>query len=113
MKTQSKVVEYQFEASVFNWEIAPGKTIEAWKFNQQLPGPVLRANVGDTLVVRITNHLNEATTIHWHGICLPAPMDGTEGVLKPLNPVKLLNIVLFCPMRVRFGITQGLLRPVG
>lgn len=85
METQAKV-EYNLEASAFNWEIAPGKTIEAWGFNNQLPGPVLRANAGDTLVVRITNHLNEATTIHWHGICLPASMDGTDGVQKPIEP---------------------------
>jgi FtsP/CotA-like multicopper oxidase with cupredoxin domain len=85
MKNQSKVVEYNLEASAFNWEIAPGKSIEAWGFNKQLPGPVLRANAGDTLVVRITNNLNEATTIHWHGICLPASMDGTDGVQKPIE----------------------------
>ncbi len=86
MKSESKIVEYNFEASAFNWEIAPGKTVEAWGFNKQLPGPVLRANVGDTLIVRLTNNLNEPTTIHWHGICLPAAMDGTDGVQKPVAP---------------------------
>lgn len=86
MKNQSKVVEYNLEASAFNWEISPSKTIEAWGFNKQLPGPVLRANAGDTLVVRISNNLNEATTIHWHGIRLPASMDGTNGVQKPIEP---------------------------
>lgn len=85
---QSKVVEYHLKASAFNWEISPGKTIEAWGFNQQLPGPVLRANIGDTLVVRLTNSLREATTIHWHGICLPASMDGTAGVQKPMKPCR-------------------------
>ncbi|MEO8146846.1 MAG: multicopper oxidase family protein [Bacteroidia bacterium] len=83
---KTKVVEHNLEASKFNWDIAPGKTIEAWGFNNQLPGPVLRANIGDTIVVRITNNLNEATTIHWHGICLPASMDGTNGVQKPIEP---------------------------
>mgnify|MGYP003377126681 CR=1 FL=1 len=72
-------------------EIAPGKTIEAWGFNKQLPGPVLRANAGDTLVVRITNNLSEPTTIHWHGICLPAAMDGTDGVQKPIEPGELFE----------------------
>lgn len=86
MKTHPKVVEYNFEASEFSWEIAPGKTIQAWGFNKQLPGPVLRASVGDTLVVRLTNNLKEATTIHWHGICLPATMDGTDSVQKPVAP---------------------------
>lgn len=97
MKTQSKVVEYHFEASAFNWEIAPGKIIEAWGFNKQLPGPVLRANAGDTMVVRITNNLKEATTIHWHGICLPASMDGTEGVQKPIEPGEVFEYRFVVP----------------
>ncbi len=97
MKNQSKIVEYNFEASAFNWEISPGKTIEAWGFNKQLPGPVLRATVGDTLVVRITNNLNEATTIHWHGICLPATMDGTDGVQKPIEPGEVFEYRFVVP----------------
>ncbi len=86
METQSKTVVYNMEASEFYWEIAPGKTVKAWGFNKQLPGPVLRANAGDTMVIRITNNLNEPTTIHWHGICLPATMDGTDTVQKPIEP---------------------------
>ena len=86
MKTQTKTVEYNLEASVFNWEIAPGKTIEAWGFNKQLPGPMLEANVGDTLVVRVTNKLKEPTIVHWHGIRIPAAMDGTGMVQKPIEP---------------------------
>lgn len=86
MKTESKTVEYDLQASSFNWEIAPSKTIQAWGFNNQVPGPVLRANAGDTLVVRLTNNLNEPTMIHWHGICLPASMDGTDGTQRPIEP---------------------------
>ncbi len=97
MKTQAKVLEYNFEASEFNWEIAPGKTIQAWGFNKQLPGPVIRANVGDTLVVRLTNHLKEATTIHWHGICLPATMDGTDIVQKPVQPGEVFEYRFVLP----------------
>src|SRR6476620_11517684 len=86
MKNQNKTVEYNLEASMFNWEIAPGKTIEARGFNKQLPGPMLEANVGDTLVVRVTNNLSEATIVHWHGIRIPAAMDGTGMVQKPIEP---------------------------
>src|SRR3954468_18018797 len=86
MKKQTKVIEYNLEASVFNWEIAPGKTVKAWGFNKQLPGPELRANVGDSLVIRVTNNLPEPTTIHWHGLCLPASMDGTDAAQKPIAP---------------------------
>lgn len=86
MKTHSKIVEYNLEASAFRWEISTSKIIEAWGFNKQLPGPELRANVGDTVIVKLTNKLNEPTTIHWHGIRLAAGMDGTDSVQKLVSP---------------------------
>lgn len=81
-----KTVRYDLTAGVFNWEIAPGKSIEAWGYNAQVPGPVLKARRGDTLVVRLTNTLSEPTTIHWHGLRIPSPMDGTEEVQKAVMP---------------------------
>jgi FtsP/CotA-like multicopper oxidase with cupredoxin domain len=96
-KTENKTVAYDLRASSFNWEIAPGKTIQAWGFNDQLPGPVLRANVGDTLVVRLTNDLNEATAIHWHGICLPATMDGTDATQRPVAPGEVFEYRFVLP----------------
>src|SRR5688572_29477988 len=86
MKTQSKIVEYNLTASKFGWDIAPGKTIKAWGFNKQLPGPTLTAYVGDTMVVHVKNDLEEPTIIHWHGLRIPALMDGTSSVQKPIQP---------------------------
>ena len=86
METTNTMVEYSFEASEFQWEIAPGKTIDAWGFNNQVPGPILRARKGDTLVVKLKNNLTEPTMIHWHGIRLPAYMDGTGEVQRPVPP---------------------------
>ena len=86
MTKQTKVIEYNLEASVFDWDIAPGKTVEAWGFNKQVPGPALQASVGDTLVIRVTNSLTQPTTVHWHGLCLPASMDGTDASQNPIAP---------------------------
>jgi len=86
MNKTNKIVEYNLTAGVFNWEIKPGKTITAWGFNNQVPGPVLRAKKGDTLVVKVKNELAEATMVHWHGIRLPATMDGTGEVQQPILP---------------------------
>ncbi|HRH65921.1 MAG TPA: multicopper oxidase family protein [Bacteroidia bacterium] len=97
MKNQTKIIEYNLEASEFNWDTAPGKTIEAWGFNQQIPGPVLKANVGDTLVVRVTNNLNQPTLIHWHGLRIPASMDGTDEVQKPIEPGETFEYRLVLP----------------
>ncbi len=44
--------------------------------NQSYLGPVLRAKRGDTVNIQVNNGLNEVTTLHWHGMTLPANMDG-------------------------------------
>ncbi|WP_018614744.1 multicopper oxidase family protein [Segetibacter koreensis] len=86
MQSQSKVVDYLLEANEFNWEIAPGKIVKAWGFNQQLPGPTIKARKGETVSIKVKNNLQEPTIIHWHGIRLPAAMDGTDSVQKPIEP---------------------------
>ncbi len=86
MNPQTKIIRYELEANLFDWEIAPGKVIQAWGYNGQIPGPTLRAKVGDTLIVRLKNNLQEPTTIHWHGLRIPADMDGTEEVQAPVMP---------------------------
>jgi CopA family copper-resistance protein len=48
--------------------------------NGQLPAPLLRWREGDTIALRVTNRLPVASSIHWHGIILPADMDGVPGL---------------------------------
>lgn len=83
---KGKEVVYNLEASEFYWEIAPGKLVSAWGFNQQLPGPTIKAKQGETVVVKLKNNLNEPTIIHWHGVRLESSMDGTGEVQKPIQP---------------------------
>ena len=80
------VVAVDLDAREMDWEFVPGRATRAWGYNGQVPGPVLEANVGDVLEVRLTNSLPEPTTIHWHGLRLPAPMDGTDMVQHPIAP---------------------------
>jgi FtsP/CotA-like multicopper oxidase with cupredoxin domain len=81
-----QIVSVDLEARETDWEFVPGQATRAWGYNGQVPGPVLEARVGDVLEVRLTNKLPEPTTIHWHGIRLPAPMDGTDNVQRPVEP---------------------------
>ncbi|POA58154.1 MULTISPECIES: copper resistance system multicopper oxidase [unclassified Pseudomonas] len=52
----------------------------AMTINGGLPGPLLRWREGDTVSIRVSNRLEEDTSIHWHGILLPANMDGVPGL---------------------------------
>jgi FtsP/CotA-like multicopper oxidase with cupredoxin domain len=51
-------------------------TSRGWGYNGTLPGPTLRTRVGDRARIRLLNQLSEETTIHWHGMVVPASMDG-------------------------------------
>jgi hypothetical protein len=51
--------------------------------NGLLPGPTLRWREGTTVTLRVTNRLRVPTSIHWHGIILPADMDGVPGLSFP------------------------------
>ena len=52
----------------------------AFTVNGSVPAPTLRWREGDTVTLRVTNTLSEDTSVHWHGILLPANMDGVPGV---------------------------------
>ncbi len=57
-----------------------GAARTAMTINGSLPGPILRWREGDTVTLRVRNRLQEDTSIHWHGIILPANMDGVPGL---------------------------------
>jgi CopA family copper-resistance protein len=57
-----------------------GATKMALAVNASIPAPTLRWKEGDTVTVRVANTLDEDTSIHWHGIILPANMDGVPGL---------------------------------
>ena len=57
-----------------------GRTAHAIAVNGTVPGPIVRFREGETAVLRVTNRLEEISSIHWHGILLPPGMDGVPGV---------------------------------
>ena len=67
-------------------ELAPGMKANLWGYNGQSPGPTIEAVEGDKVRVFVTNHLPEATAVHWHGQTLPNGMDGVAGLTQPAIP---------------------------
>ncbi|WP_448107042.1 copper resistance system multicopper oxidase [Pseudomonas azerbaijanoccidentalis] len=64
-----------------------GNPRTAMTINGSLPGPLLRWREGDTVTLRVKNALKDSTSIHWHGILLPANMDGVPGLsFKGIEP---------------------------
>jgi FtsP/CotA-like multicopper oxidase with cupredoxin domain len=81
-----RIVTVNLDAQETDWEFVPGHVTRAWGYNGQVPGPVLEASVGDVLEVNFRNSLPEPSMIHWHGLRLSPPMDGTENVQRPVAP---------------------------
>ncbi|AIA76443.1 copper resistance protein CopA [Halomonas campaniensis] len=57
-----------------------GQEASAFSINGTSPGPLIRLKEGQDAVLRVTNLLDESTSIHWHGLILPPEMDGVPGV---------------------------------
>ncbi len=51
--------------------------------NGSVPGPLIRLREGQNVRLNVTNHLDEDTSIHWHGLLVPFHMDGVPGISFP------------------------------
>lgn len=84
-------LEVALEAVETQVQVLPGSPTRVWSYRgrvlkgdpanlQTLPGsylgPVIRAQTGQTLRVTFTNRLIQESIIHWHGLIVPAEMDG-------------------------------------
>ena len=87
IRPTGQVKSFDLTARATTWELLPGVTADAVAYNGQVPGPTIRVTEGDTLRVILRNELDQATSIHWHGLHVPNAMDGVPGVTQaPVRP---------------------------
>lgn len=77
------VKEFHLIAEEVQHEFGAGSTATCWGYNGSTPGPTIEAVEGDRVRIFVTNALGEHTTMHWHGLILPAGMDGIGGLTQP------------------------------
>ncbi len=78
---------FQLRAAPTSVQQFDGRMLAVWAYNDQVPGPILRARLGEEVVVHLDNELPQPTTIHWHGVRVPNAMDGVPGVTQePIPP---------------------------
>ena len=70
----TKVFDLRFTAG--ETDLVDAGPSDTWGLNGAYLGPTLRAARGDRVRVDVTNGVDEPTTLHWHGMHLPAAMDG-------------------------------------
>ena len=78
-----EIVEVSLVATPAEATLLPGTRASVWAYRDaaseraaSIPGPIIEANVGDHVIVHLKNELPEPTTIHWHGVRVPARSDG-------------------------------------
>src|ERR671920_2324983 len=70
-RMEGGVKVYELTAKKIQWEVTPGQKVEAWAYNDQVPGPQIRVREGDKVRVVLHNELPESTAVHFHGLELP------------------------------------------
>jgi len=90
-------VRFRLEAAPHPVELrgADGEPIplgEGFAYNGSIPGPTLRAQVGDLVWVDIENQLSVPTTVHWHGLSVPQAADGVPWAMDPIPPGGSLSV---------------------
>ncbi|MFI7338618.1 multicopper oxidase family protein [Streptomyces sp. NPDC050085] len=68
---------FELRAGAGRTQFLPGEPTPTWGYDGSFLGPTLRAERGERVEVRFRNALDEPTTLHWHGMQLPARMDGS------------------------------------
>lgn len=82
----AKIVRYQFDINVKPVNIT-GENVVALAINNQIPGPIIEATVGDILEITFNNKMDTETSIHWHGVLLPNDQDGVPYLTtQPIYP---------------------------
>jgi len=99
-RQQGNSISLQVQAG--NTEFFPRRASRTMGYNGNHLGPTLRVHRGDDVEVAITNTLKEDTTIHWHGLLVPAELDGGPHQLiqpgatwRPTLPVRQPAATLF------------------
>ncbi len=82
------VYETHLSAREANIDIGGGEVVKMLTYGAQLPGPELRVQQGDRVIVHLDNELPDdfPTTIHWHGIEGTNAADGTPTTQGPILP---------------------------
>ena len=82
LSPEPRIVEFRLTAAQGRFALMPGSTTDAYAYNGQVPGPTMVVREGDRVIVHFRNDLPVPTTVHWHGLHIPAASDGS-----PFHPV--------------------------
>ncbi len=90
-----KKTNYRIEISNKTHEFVNGIPTNVYSYNNQIPGPLITGNVGETITVEVINNMDEPTTVHWHGLQVDNDQDGVPDITqKEILPKKSMLYTL-------------------
>jgi FtsP/CotA-like multicopper oxidase with cupredoxin domain len=85
-RIENGVKIFELTAAAMKWETEPGKRVDAFAYNGQVPGPQIRVREGDRVRIVVHNQLEQSTAVHFHGVEVPNDQDGVPFLTQP--PIK-------------------------
>jgi FtsP/CotA-like multicopper oxidase with cupredoxin domain len=82
----TSAADYTVNIAPYALEVAPRRTIKTFAYNGQVPGPLLRLTEGRPVTIDVTNQTGHGEVVHWHGLFLPAAVDGALEEGTPVIP---------------------------
>lgn len=80
--------EFVFVVEEIRWEVEPGRVVDAFAYNGQIPGPTVKVDVGDRVRIVVENRTEEITSWHPHGVRRhPIEADGV-GFITQEHPIR-------------------------
>jgi FtsP/CotA-like multicopper oxidase with cupredoxin domain len=95
--SQPAAPDFQIEISEAEWELSPKRKIKTAAYNGQIPGKLLRVTEGKPVTIGITNRLDHAEIVHWHGQWIPSDVDGSMEEGSPMIPQGAAIQITFTP----------------
>lgn len=86
INSDERIVEVNLVARTNIVQLLSGDPTRVYNYNDQFPGPMIHARVGDRVIVHFTNDLTEPTVVHWHGLRISDLMDGSPILQDPVQP---------------------------
>ncbi len=89
--------DYTLRIAPLKLELAPGKVVHTVAYNGAVPGPVLRLKHGASVTVDVVNDSADEEFVHWHGLAIPADVDGSMEEGSPSIPARGRRSYTFTP----------------
>ncbi len=78
-------------------ELAPDRILSTIGYNGTSPGPILRMKEGRTVTIDVVNSTDVPELVHWHGLVIPAEVDGVDEEGTPMVPAQSTRRYQFKP----------------